>query len=623
MRLLGNVLAVASWLSAPQSGAVVQPPSDLRTFVIPRAAADLRPRPDDEHPAPKAPIRSPRGFDLMRTTLGLGYVQGADWGAELRAGGAFAGVQVQLNSLTTRGRRGLVLEHGTLSLFDPEVGWGLETGDIFSQLFGMNRGARLTVGKSGWRPSFSVYGPRPFSSLQRTLFAWRDQIAFGKRTLFEGELASDGSHFLQSRLMTGRVDLAASYRRLAAPLDLRDKSVQLSVNLWRGSALRGSLSRQEGWQGPTEWWTAAFRLPTWFLNMTIERAYFRTGGATNTADAVMADLSTGRLRLFHRYQWGQTNFLHSSLAPPLEREQLQSMASYSTGSRLHMILQLATQWNETGRPQHWEELQTTVRITRGTTMTVVTAVPDLRNLERLRLRFVQSLPAQFALEADYGRLSAYQGIVHELDRSRYKVMLLKTFNVPTPARGGEIAGRVVDNFGRPVAGVRVRLGSYTADTTASGAYAFAHVPNGEFDLAIDENVLPADYAWDGRRLRLTVRASTHERHDLLVAPLNAIHGRVYCDRNTNGRFDAGEGVAGAVVHLGDSVTATGDNGAYDFYNVRPGTHVVRLDKERLPAGFDVSAATELTVELRDDRPVTGADFRVTQKTKPIIWGTIK
>jgi len=65
------------------------------------------------------------------------------------------------------------------------------------------------------------------------------------------------------------------------------------------------------------------------------------------------------------------------------------------------------------------------------------------------------------------------------------------------------------------------------------------------------------------------------------------------------------------------------DGAYDFYNVRPGTYTVRLDAEKLPAGFDAGGKTTSSVELRDDRPATGVDFVVTTKTKPVIWRSIK
>ena len=93
-------------------------------------------------------------------------------------------------------------------------------------------------------------------------------------------------------------------------------------------------------------------------------------------------------------------------------------------------------------------------------------------------------------------------------------------------------------------------------------------------------------AWDGRDERLTVTAKTRTSADLRVAPLNAIHGRVYCDDNENGRFDRGEGVAGVAVHLGDRTTSTDNDGAYTFSNLWPSNYALTLDTGRLPKDLD-------------------------------------
>jgi hypothetical protein len=149
------------------------------------------------------------------------------------------------------------------------------------------------------------------------------------------------------------------------------------------------------------------------------------------------------------------------------------------------------------------------------------------------------------------------------------------------------------------------------------------VPTGECDLSLDPAFLPADYAWDGRSRRLKITSSSRVVADLLVAPLNAIHGRVYVDRDGNGRFDPDEGVLGAVVRLGTLVTATGADGAFDFYNLPLGSHTVTLETDRLPAAFSAGLRSSITAELRDDRPVTGADFIVTARAKPVNWRRIQ
>ena len=60
----------------------------------------------------------------------------------------------------------------------------------------------------------------------------------------------------------------------------------------------------------------------------------------------------------------------------------------------------------------------------------------------------QELPRRLALQADYGRISAFQSIARDLDRPRFKVMLFKTVDIATPARGADVTGRVLDDAGR-------------------------------------------------------------------------------------------------------------------------------------------------------------------------------
>ena len=236
---------------------------------------------------------------------------------------------------------------------------------------------------------------------------------------------------------------------------------------------------------------------------------------------------------------------------------------------------------------------------------------------------MQNLPQHYALEAEYGRLASYQDAPIDFTRPRFRLMLNKQLRVATPARGGDVRGHVVDQAGHPVAGARVTLGAYSADAGADGAYRFQYVPAGDYELALDAAHLPADYAWDGARRQLTIGRSTRQTIDLLVAPLNAIHGRVYCDRNNNGRFDDGEAVQSAVVRLQERITATDRDGAFHFYNIWPGDYQLQLDVDHLPPTFAAVAAVTRSITLGDEGPAVGVDFRVVEKTKPILWREIK
>lgn len=550
--------------------------------------------------------------------IGVGYVQGADWGSEIVAGGSAAGRQVQMSSLITRGREGLLVDSGSFSVFDPNLHWRVEAGDVFSHLRGAAVGGRVSWSARGnRRPAVAVYAPRRGGPARGTVVTYRDQLHVGGQTLLDAEIASDRSYLLRSRLAVAPFEVETFYRTQRAPFDTREMSVSGGVTLWRGLAVSGGLSHSLGDDDRNDWRMVSVRLPiSRHFDLTFERAFAGSGDSSQTTSAVMAGIAAGSLRFFHRYQTGAYELGQGAFPDTIERRQIRSMSSYSAGSRLNLTLQLATQRSDTGQIEHWEELQATMKLTSTATLRTVTAVPDIRRADRFQAYFRQELPGRFALQADYGRLSAYQSVVRELDRSRFKLMLFKTIDIATPARGATVTGRVVDHAGHSVAGARVKLGRYGADTDADGVYTFAHVPRGEYELSLDPTLLPADYAWDGRGEQLAVSAPRTLDVDLKVTPLNAIHGRVYVDRNGNGRFDAGEGVPHAVLSVEGRLTATGPDGAFSFYNVWPGTYTIRLTN--VPPDFTARTA-ERTVTLYDGAPVTGADFRVLPREKPIIW----
>ncbi len=603
---------------APASGSR-ETANVLRTFTLEKPPALIASEREIKQPQ-DVPLNLPRAHDALRTTFGLGYVQGADWGSEILATGGVKGIQVQSNTLLTRGATGYRFDNGSLSFFDPDRRWHLEGGDIFSNLRGASRGGRVSWQGAGHRrPAISLYGPRPGSEQRPTVVSYRDQLTVGGQTLVDAEVATDKSYLLRNRLAGSRVEFETSYRSHRKPVSSRDISLFAGLVLWRGVAVTGGVFRSLEASEPSEWRTASIRVPfSRLFSLTLERAYSASAYASNTTTAAAASVSAGGLTFFHRYQTGESDQLQGA-SNSVQRQQNQSVANYTPRSWVNLTLQLASQRAETGVLQHWEELQTTLTPTRSTSLRLAMPVSDLHTEQKFRGLVRQEFRGRFALQAEYGRLSAFQDVPRALDRTRLKVMLYKTWSIATPARGATVRGRVLDEAGRAVAGARVKLGPYATASDSNGAYAFDNVPRGEYDLSLDPQFLPADYAWDGRQLGLTLSWSSRIDADLLVAPLNAIHGRVYHDRNGNGRFDAGEGVAGTAVYLKERVTATDQDGAYSFYNLWPGTYVVALNGANLPGGYTVVGPAELTVEIADGRPVTGADFTVATRTKPILW----
>nr|MBA2304563.1 hypothetical protein [Acidobacteriota bacterium] len=105
---LAMVIVVAAAAPAAQEAAPpvataagLAPATALRTFQLAKPA-DLLIQ-ETAGSTPTTPPRPPTATESLRTMIGVGYVQGADWGSEIMAGGAIRGTQVHLNTLVTSG----------------------------------------------------------------------------------------------------------------------------------------------------------------------------------------------------------------------------------------------------------------------------------------------------------------------------------------------------------------------------------------------------------------------------------------------------------------------------------------------------------------------------------------
>jgi protocatechuate 3,4-dioxygenase beta subunit len=324
-----------------------------------------------------------------------------------------------------------------------------------------------------------------------------------------------------------------------------------------------------------------------------------------------------------RLQWGRTDYRHRVVPFGFDRRQSQSSASYTPGPWGSVNYQQSMQFFDDGTVQEWDEVSTMLQLGRRTSAQFVTAFPDVSDPRRFRARVTQRLSPTIQLEAQYGRLSAFQLTRgSEAEQSRVMVTVRKTWQLESAARGGDVRGRALDQAGDRVPGALVRLGPYSAITDAAGEYRFTRVPDGQFELALDKSKLPAAYTLDEKPRPITVTRSSREQVDLVVIPLNAIRGRVYVDRNRNRYGDEDEGVPHAVVGVDGRVTATDVTGAYAFYNQPPGLYTIRLDVKRLAKDLAPASPTELAVELTADSPLLGIDFVLEKKDMPIIMRAI-
>lgn len=590
---------------------IAKPPSDAPD------EAELDPRRNDPRWQPRRPPTS----DFFKSTIGLGHVLQNDWGLELSGSGRVGGFETNLSSFLTIGPAGIEAPAARLSLLAPGGRWGAEAGDLVTQTRGLARGFRVS-GKAGkaHRPMFSVYLPSARLRDTATLVGIGDQVRLFSRIVAGGEATSDGSYFLRAAYLQTRFDLQGSYRQVRRDDAGKDAALMASYVLGHGVMVRAGVRTFETSSDRGKSRLAALRIPLGkVLDVTLETT--RTAGSRShdVSNAIVLQVLQGPVRLSQRYQWGDSEYLHVGGPFGIEQRQLQTSASFSPTRWATFSPQTVTQWLPDGRARVWQELQSALTLSRTTRLQASTTFPDVLDPARFRARLAQDLPRQFTLLVEYGRVSPFQPVMRtDAGDARLSMMVRKSWRTATPARGGEISGRVVDERGNPVAGAGLRLGPYLVFTDDSGHYAFSRVPPGEFDLALATELLPAGYASEGVTHRVFVNGTGRQEVNFTATPLNAIRGRVYQDVNKNGRFDAGEGRAGIALRTGEHVTATDADGAYGFFNLEPGRYTVQLDTDRLGDGYAAASEPAITVQLDAGRPAVGVDFTLTSKQRPVV-----
>jgi hypothetical protein len=616
---------------SPAQATPPTPRAGWSTFEIKKTQAELAETArlaDDPSVAPRTgqnDVRLPPQSDQLRMSTGISYLQGADWGGEISGAGKINGMQVDVSSFFTAGPLGFQSRSGRVSIFAPDGHWRGEGGDLFSDLRGLARGARVSWGLGQrWTPSLSLYLHRQGPANGATVFAYRDRFQLLPRVRVGGEVTSDGAAFLQGQYATSRLDLTAFYRFTRGPIAGRDKGLSGGVTLGRGVAVSGAIRLSDAVSDSSVWRLASIRLPlARQASVTLERSWWSGSSDDGSTNALTVQLPLGPVRFIQRVQWGRTDYRQRAVPFGFDRRQSQSSASYTPGPWGSLNYQQSTQWFDDGRVQQWDEVSSMLQLGRRTTAQFVAALPDISNPQRFRVRVTRQLTPTLQLEGQYGRLSAFQMTpASQGEQSRVMVTIRKTWQVASPARGGEIRGRAIDQAGHRVPGALVRLGPYSAITDAAGDYAFTRVPDGQFELALDKDKLPAAYASDEKPRPLIVTRTSRERVDLQVIPLNAIRGRVCLDPDRDGNCDEDEGVPNVVVMVNGSVTATSRTGSYAFYNQPPGRYRIRLDVTRLPKGLAPASPAEIDIELTPDYPLLGIDFTVEKKDMPIIMREI-
>lgn len=594
-----------------------------------RRLSGLQPPPDAAAAARARPgaIALPPSSGTLRLSAALGWVQGADWGSELAARGSVAGVSTTFDAFLTRGEAGLRFESGRLSLVDPEAGWAVDAGDLGSDLRGLGRGVRLLWGAPERRRGFSLYLPDDrLGRREEAAVSFRGELPLGEPAALGGEIDSQGAWILRGRFHRGRLGLFGHARRDEEGLGDGHGAAAV-LRLPGGVLLDASVNRSGSGPGQTDFQGASLRVPAGRFAFSLGSSRSEGARAATRVDSAGVegpiDLPVGDLRLRLRAQRRRTE----GPLLDLDQEELLVSASWAMGGWLRLDLQTGNVWLPGGETRRLSLFSFTARPARNTTLQALAVVSDALAADRFRLRLEHLLRPGLTLVAEYGNLEPYQAVTlsgdGDAEHRRVKLLLRKSWDVDTPARGGRVAGRVMDAAGDPVPGIGVRLGPYQTVTGADGGYDFPHVPKGEYELALPESSLPADRRRREEPSRLAVDRKTDDRRDLGLVPLGRVAGRVCADRDGDGRCGAGEGVAGVVLILDGAApepraTRSGADGGFDFANLPPGVHQVRVDAGRLPAGIRTAAPARIDLGLAPGTELDGLELRVAARARPVV-----
>ena len=108
---------------------------------------------------------------------------------------------------------------------------------------------------------------------------------------------------------------------------------------------------------------------------------------------------------------------HGSRREPAANALVRRLAESLRGRRLF----------DDGRVQQWDEVSSTLQLGRRTSAQLVAAFPDMADPRRFRVRVIQRLSETLQLEAQYGRLSAFQMIrASASEQSRVLVSITDT-----------------------------------------------------------------------------------------------------------------------------------------------------------------------------------------------------
>ena len=603
------MLLVPVWGEAEFS---TEPDEGLQTFTIEKLPEEL-----EEQAKRLAPSAPPELLPSIwqkqaksRLTTSIGWTAG-EMTQELYATGPFLGGDTNFSTTLSLSDPGAMLKYSHIEWLDDAGGHSIEGGNLSSDIWGRVRGARYgwKLGEERWAHLGLYLGNT------RSVLTYSDALDFTPHLRLVGELATNGAHYLGAGYKDDGLNLYL-YRRDTRGRGGHNYGFHSSYNLFDNVYLyynRDESRPQQETPGRRERWAVRFPL-TKKIPIVLERAESTYEDSSRVTNSVMTTLPVGDLRLLLRYQdnsWKSHRFGGTLIAG--DYQSVVSSLSYSIDPRLHFNYQVDMQ-KQYDRTVSHERLLTTYRPSSRLSLSVHTGFPHIADDSLLRLQLRYKMKPDLDLSVDYGHVASDGGFLRD-----FGFALQKTLEFSTPAVGTTILGRVTDQADHGVAGIKVTVDNYAVVTDEQGEYRFEGLPSGNYEVQVDNASVPTFYQVQTPPLTIQVSRKKSIQANFRLIPLSTISGRVYSDTNANGKYDEGEGVEGAVIHVDGRVTAADRDGIYGFYNLVPGSYIVEFDTERMPGDYDLTSPRQVPVQLEPDQPVIGIDFTLEKKEKPIIF----
>ncbi|MHB1458766.1 MAG: stalk domain-containing protein [Armatimonadota bacterium] len=565
--------------------------------------------------------------DTFLFGVGLGYVQRGNLSMDVIGNGMIGGLKANFGASLINLQSEARLQSVRGSLRDDESGWQVDAGNLSSNLNGGVNGLRYTrrVAADHW-PAVMLFTRDTRHGDSQVLLAVQDELRIGSRLRLGGELVSDRAFFLKGQYTTSRWSLSGFHREQPGQ-NTAASGVYFSRALGNRISLAGGINRSKADGKSQDWRNLSLSLPLMrAVNLILDVSKFTDDTSSSTTYGAMFGIPVGPVQFLMRYQWNSRSqsFSGPNVFPiDTVNRNLNVSAHYAATPRLNFDYQVTSQWSANGNTGSSQRLVSSYQISPRTQLQVVSAFPNFTDPDCLTLRLSQSLNNGYSATLDYGKFVPTQDDGKGTTGFGYKIMLRKSWPMQTAARGGEVSGRVTDLYGKPAPEIEVLLGGYRALTDTDGRYKFTRVPSGAYTVKLDEGSLSAALQADKGLHPLVINNHSREVVDFHVIPLNSILGCVYIDNNSNSQYDVGEGIKLVVLRLNNSATTSDGSGSFGFYNLPPGKHVVRLDVAKLPVDLAPDSPVEVTIQLEENKTVTGLEFRLKKVEKQIDFQTLE